>query len=152
MENVKSCLTTAIITSEVYQNGGSHDELMEFSFNSHTVCYNDNKFCIDILMSYHNLKCLLEIFNFKDFLSKHAIKQVLPVNYHNYYRIDSNVINKINRSTRLLNAVFQLLLKNFFRGGSGVIVTHSHINYYNNIVIRLSAPGTGMDDGKWSQE
>lgn len=98
---------SAILESAVYKNNGSHDELAEFCFVSHPICYDDHGFCSFILTSYHNLNCFLDVITWRDLLSKHAGILVLNVivpsaNLFIYSLFDHD------RYMRLVNAVYQV--------------------------------------------
>ena len=62
IEGVRSCLMKAILTSDVYINVGTCEDLKNFAFDSHPKCYVDNGFCSDILLDATNLRALFQLF------------------------------------------------------------------------------------------
>ena len=62
MEGVHSCLMKAILTSDVYINNGTCEDLKNSAFGSIPRCYIDNGFCSDVLLDADNLKALYTLF------------------------------------------------------------------------------------------
>ena len=62
MEGVRSCLMKAILTSNVYINNGTCEDLKNLAFGNIPRCYIDNGFCSDVLMDATNLKALYTLF------------------------------------------------------------------------------------------
>ena len=70
------CLMKKILSSTVYNNSGTCQELLEFAYDSHPDCYVDNGFCTDILLSLTNLECLIGVLDSSDMFTRLGIEQV----------------------------------------------------------------------------
>ena len=51
-----------ILTSDVYVNVGTCEDLQTFVFASHPTCYVDHGFCSDILLDATNLRAMFNLF------------------------------------------------------------------------------------------
>jgi hypothetical protein len=79
INNVRICLETALINSNVYKNKGTCQDILNYGFSTHPHCYLVNGFCSVMLGSANNLYCLTKVFDLSDFMSKLAVNQVYEV-------------------------------------------------------------------------
>ena len=75
--DIQVCIMQAILKSAVYKNNGICEELLEFAYSSHPDCYVDIGFCTEILQSVRNLRCLIDILDDSDILTRLGIQQVM---------------------------------------------------------------------------
>ena len=82
----------AILTSDVYINNGTCEDLQTFAFASHPTCYVDHGFCSDILLDDTNLRALFQLFT----------------NYPS--GITSNIVLSLNQVSMLLSHIQCVML------------------------------------------
>ena len=82
----------AILTSDVYINNGTCEDLQTFAFASHSTCYVDHGFCSDILLDATNLRALFNMFT----------------NYPS--GITSNIVLSLNQVSMLLSHIQCVML------------------------------------------
>ena len=75
IDNVRRCLKIALLSNTAVYNSRNCNLIEDYAFSTHPTCYVNNGFC-KIITSLRNIRGLLKVFDFSDFLTKRAIAQV----------------------------------------------------------------------------